>query len=307
MSTPWFPLYAPDFLASTMPMPPEVVGGYIRLLCYAWLHGSIPDDLPTIQRIAGGLTEDGWRMIRERLEPVGDRDGDRHGDRPHGWVHPRMERERARAETIRDARREAAERTNQKRRGGDRPADRDGDRNGHRNGERSYPQPQPQPQPQINPPPTPRDTEAQTATRTIGGGKKAVREWKPDRAMAERFAKATPAWATKLERAEAGDLFRKLDDGSRFPVTVDEVLADAVADATERICTERATVIAKVEAKGLTPDEAHELWWRWWRDHTQGGDSPTVSLRNDLADKAVRNIAAVWRGRIAAEEFATAS
>ena len=143
MSNPWFPLYAPDFIASTMSMAPEVVGAYTRLLCYAWMNGSIPGDMAALQRITGGITPEGWDEIRARLVPHGDRDG----DRVQAWVHPRMERERERTDKIRKARQDAAIATNSKRKHGDRTADRDGDRSGDR--------PYPQPQPQDNPPKAP--------------------------------------------------------------------------------------------------------------------------------------------------------
>lgn len=148
MSNPWFPMYAPDFLTSTMSMAPEVVGAYTRLLCYAWMNGSIPGDMASLQRITGGITQEGWDEIRARLIPYGDRDG----DRVQNWVHPRMERERKRTDTIRRARQEAANNTNRKRQDGDRTADRDGDRSGDRDADRPYPQPQPQVTPPKPPP-----------------------------------------------------------------------------------------------------------------------------------------------------------
>ena len=156
MSNPWFPLYAPDFIASTMSMAPEVVGAYTRLLCYAWMNGSIPDDMAALQRITGGITPEGWAEIRARLVPHGDRDGDRDGDRSgdrvQHWVHPRMERERERTDAIRQARQAAANNTNRKRRDGDRSGDRSADRDGDRDADRVYPQQQPQVNPPLSPP-----------------------------------------------------------------------------------------------------------------------------------------------------------
>ena len=152
MSNPWFPLYAPDFIASTMSMAPEVVGAYTRLLCYAWMNGSIPDDMAALQRITGGITPEGWAEIRARLVPHGDRDGDRSGDRVQHWVHPRMERERERTDAIRQARQAAANNTNRKRRDGDRSGDRTADRDGDRDADRVYPQQQPQVNPPLSPP-----------------------------------------------------------------------------------------------------------------------------------------------------------
>ena len=131
-----------------MSMAPEVVGAYIRLLCYAWMNGGIPGDMAALQRITGGITQEGWDEIRARLVVDGDRDGDRSGDRVQTWVHPRMERERERTDKIRKARQDAAIATNSKRKHGDRTADRDGDRAA----DRPYPQPQPQDNPPLSPP-----------------------------------------------------------------------------------------------------------------------------------------------------------
>jgi uncharacterized protein YdaU (DUF1376 family) len=129
MSTPWFPFYASDFYASTAAWPPDWVGGYIRLLSFAWMNGGIPNDREAINRIAGGLTDAGWTAICARLTLAdGDRDGDRHGEREQRWVHPRMERERERTDTIRKARQDAAAATNRKRQDGDRTANRHGER-----------------------------------------------------------------------------------------------------------------------------------------------------------------------------------
>ena len=137
MSTPWFPFYASDFYASTAAWSPDWVGGYIRLLAFAWMNGGIPDDRTAVDRIAGGLSDAGWDAIRARLVLAdGDRDGDRHGERVQRWVHPRMERERERTDGIRKARQEAAAATNRKRRDGDRGADRNGDRDGERPADR---------------------------------------------------------------------------------------------------------------------------------------------------------------------------
>lgn len=137
MSTPWFPFYASDFYASTAAWPPDWVGGYIRLLSFAWMNGGIPNDREAINRIAGGMTDAGWTAICARLTLAdGDRDGDRHGEREQRWVHPRMERERERTDTIRKARQDAAAATNRKRQDGDRHADRTADRHGERTADR---------------------------------------------------------------------------------------------------------------------------------------------------------------------------
>lgn len=123
MSLPWFPLYANDFVVSTVTMSPACVGSYIRLLCYAWTAGSIPNDYEVCSRIAVGMTPTEWNEIRHRFEVVSDPD-----TAVEKLVNPRMERERERTEVIREARREAAARTNAKRWGADRVGDRVGDR-----------------------------------------------------------------------------------------------------------------------------------------------------------------------------------
>ncbi len=50
---PAFQFYASDFIASTVDMSPDEVGAYIRLLCFQWEHGSVPNDLVEIRRIVG--------------------------------------------------------------------------------------------------------------------------------------------------------------------------------------------------------------------------------------------------------------
>lgn len=133
MSLPWFPMYANDFALSTATMSPSCVGSYIRLLCYAWNSGGIPNDYEICSRIAVGMTPTDWNEIRRRFELVSNPD-----NAVETLVNPRMERERERTESIRQSRREAANRTNAARWG----ADRVGDRSGDRVAERSYPQSQ---------------------------------------------------------------------------------------------------------------------------------------------------------------------
>jgi uncharacterized protein YdaU (DUF1376 family) len=50
---PSFPLYVQDFLLGTSHMPPEQVGGYIRLLCHQWDKGPLPSDPKVLKRISG--------------------------------------------------------------------------------------------------------------------------------------------------------------------------------------------------------------------------------------------------------------
>lgn len=130
MSLPWFPMYANDFALSTATMSPSCVGSYIRLLCYAWNSGGIPNDYEICSRIAVGMTPTDWNEIRRRFELVSDPD-----TAIEKLINPRMERERERTEAIRQSRREAAARTNAARWG----ANRVGDRSGDQVAERSYP------------------------------------------------------------------------------------------------------------------------------------------------------------------------
>lgn len=53
MNAPFFKFYQKDFIASTVAMSAEEVGAFIRLLCYQWEHGSIPDDVEKLARIGG--------------------------------------------------------------------------------------------------------------------------------------------------------------------------------------------------------------------------------------------------------------
>lgn len=53
MKAPSFQLYAGDFLVGTAMMSAEEVGAYIRLLCYQWTEGSLPNDDAVLARLAG--------------------------------------------------------------------------------------------------------------------------------------------------------------------------------------------------------------------------------------------------------------
>jgi uncharacterized protein YdaU (DUF1376 family) len=55
MKAPSFQFYADDFIGGTCAMTPAEVGAYLRLLCYQWGQGSIPQSDPDkLARIAGG-------------------------------------------------------------------------------------------------------------------------------------------------------------------------------------------------------------------------------------------------------------
>ena len=53
MKPPAFQFYPDDFIGGTCDLSAEEVGAYIRLLCYQWSRGSIPDDAAKLARIAG--------------------------------------------------------------------------------------------------------------------------------------------------------------------------------------------------------------------------------------------------------------
>ena len=82
MKAPAFQLYARDFIVGTAMMSAEEVGAYIRLMCYQWDNGPLPNDDAMLCRLAGcggnavasirhkfGTTSDG-RLANSRLEEV---------------------------------------------------------------------------------------------------------------------------------------------------------------------------------------------------------------------------------------------
>ena len=115
-----------------------------------------------------------------------------------------------------------------------------------------------------------------------------------------RLLMREPAWRTRVERAGAGDWYVKGEDGQQRAVTEDDVIAEGIEFITAKVKDERLKVFTKCMQSGLVEDEAHALYRRWFADHLDGGPSPLTAMRNDLADKSVRNIAAVWRARLAA-------
>lgn len=53
MKAPAFQFYADDFIGGTVDMSAEEVGAYIRLLCYQWGRGAIPETPEAAARVAG--------------------------------------------------------------------------------------------------------------------------------------------------------------------------------------------------------------------------------------------------------------
>ncbi|SKA84647.1 Uncharacterized conserved protein YdaU, DUF1376 family [Prosthecobacter debontii] len=84
-TSPYIPFYPADFLVGTMFMTAEEVGAYMRLLCFQWQQGGLPQEEDKLARISGiptkklsavlakfDLHEDGTlkngRMEQERLK-----------------------------------------------------------------------------------------------------------------------------------------------------------------------------------------------------------------------------------------------
>jgi uncharacterized protein YdaU (DUF1376 family) len=78
------PLFCDDLIASCVDMTPACFGAYMRLLCFAWTRGGLPDNEAACGRIAGGLDAEDWQQIRSRLTVLDD----------GRLSHDRLERER---------------------------------------------------------------------------------------------------------------------------------------------------------------------------------------------------------------------
>jgi uncharacterized protein YdaU (DUF1376 family) len=66
------PLFCDDLIASCVDMTPACFGAYMRVLCYAWTRGGVPDDEAACCRITGGMEDGDWAVIRARLIDLGD-------------------------------------------------------------------------------------------------------------------------------------------------------------------------------------------------------------------------------------------
>lgn len=91
------PLFCDDLIASTVDMTPACFGAYMRLLCYAWTRGGIPDNEAACSRITGGMESGDWAAIRSRLLVLDD----------GRLSHQRLELERVAVAEIREQRSEA--------------------------------------------------------------------------------------------------------------------------------------------------------------------------------------------------------
>jgi uncharacterized protein YdaU (DUF1376 family) len=98
---PSWDFFPDDFVGGTVHLAPVAVGVYVRLLCWQWSAGSIPDSEPHLLRIAGCTPDEwaaAWPDLVEKF-PVGP-DGKRRN--------PRLERERDKKLAICSKRADAA-------------------------------------------------------------------------------------------------------------------------------------------------------------------------------------------------------
>jgi len=91
------PLFCDDLIASCVDMTPACFGAYMRLLCYAWTRGGVPDEEAACSRITGGMEPGDWAAIRSRLLVLDD----------GRLTHQRLELERVAVSEIREKRAEA--------------------------------------------------------------------------------------------------------------------------------------------------------------------------------------------------------
>lgn len=107
VKAPYFPFYAADYLSdeNVMLMSLAGEGAYIRLLCFSWREGSIPNDIKLLARLCRidslAMTE-----LWAELEPC----FKQHPDDPTRLVHPRLEKERERFCSYHKERSEAGKR-----------------------------------------------------------------------------------------------------------------------------------------------------------------------------------------------------
>ena len=96
------PLFCDDLIASTVDMTPACFGAYMRLICYAWTRGGLPNDERACDRIAGGMESGDWETIRSRLIELDD----------GRLSHDRLERERAAVADMAEKRSESGRKGN---------------------------------------------------------------------------------------------------------------------------------------------------------------------------------------------------
>ena len=271
----WFPLYTKEWAASVGHMSAAQRGIYISLLVFQWDNGSVPDCMEQCARIAGAMQmqEGDWLIIRDKFKRS-DEDGRLRNAKLESVRSTQVEKAEAvsnnakRAAAARHKRPEPCARTAHAMPTQCASTARALPTQCHSESESESESKR------IKPPPTPPD---------------ALR----------RLLMRDPAWRTRVERAGAGDWYVKGEDGQQRVVTEDEVIADGIAVMTAKVEQERELTLAKLRTNGLSDGDSESLYRRWLAEYLDGGPSPATVVRNDLADKSVRNIAAVWRARLA--------
>lgn len=67
-ATPAFQFYPADFLVGTAEMTADEVGGYIRLLCYQWTKGELPNSDKKLMQLSGVYTIPELNTIKSKFE-----------------------------------------------------------------------------------------------------------------------------------------------------------------------------------------------------------------------------------------------
>ena len=273
----WFPLYTKEWAASVGHMSAAQRGIYISLLVFQWDNGSVPDCIEQCARIAGAMQmqEGDWLIIRDKFKRS-DEDGRLRNAKLESVRSTQVEKAEA---VSNNARRAAAAR-------------------------HKRPEPCARTAPAM---PTQCASNARALPTQCHSESESESESKriktPPTPLARdamrRLLLREPAWRTRVERAGAGDWYVKGEDGQQRLVTEDEVIADGIAVMTAKVEQERELTLAKLRTNGLSDGDADAMYRRWLAEYIDGGPSPATVVRNDLADKSVRNIAAVWRARLA--------
>ena len=274
----WFPLYTKEWAASVGHMSAAQRGIYISLLVFQWDNGSVPDCMEQCARIAGAMQmqEGDWLIIRDKFKRS-DEDG-------------RLRN--AKLESVRSTQVEKAEAVSN---------------NAKRAAAARHKRPEPcartahamPTQCASNARALPTQCHSESESESESKRIKTPPTPLPRDAM-RRLLLREPAWRTRVERAGAGDWYVKGEDGQQRVVTEDEVIADGIAVMTAKVEQERELTLAKLRTNGLSDGDSESLYRRWLAEYLDGGPSPATVVRNDLADKSVRNIAAVWRARLTA-------
>src|SRR3990172_1872179 len=106
MRRPSFQFYPDDFLTdeNVVLMTNREVGCYIKLLCYCWREGSIPEDMGKIARLCGeenSVMAELWLSLSVCFSSA--------IANPQRLVHPRLERERNKQDEFRKERSESGQ------------------------------------------------------------------------------------------------------------------------------------------------------------------------------------------------------